>query len=108
MPALSSVAFIVEHGLFVGSAPRPAPQHGHRQDHIAVLAAHIKVAEDIVGDAPDVVRDPVELRLIQRAPFDVECLGVRIPTSGSGGLVMAKGRRRTSTWQALAHSYPSR
>ena len=36
-------------------------QHRHRQDHVAVLAAHVQVAQDVVGDAPDVVRDPVEV-----------------------------------------------
>ena len=36
-------------------------QHGHRQDDVAVLAADVEVAQDIVGDAPDVVRDPVQV-----------------------------------------------
>ena len=34
-------------------------QHGHRQDHVAVLAADVEVPQDIVRDAPDVVGDPV-------------------------------------------------
>ena len=38
-----------------------AAQHGHGQDHVAVLPAHIEVAQDVVGEAPDVVRDPVEV-----------------------------------------------
>ena len=38
-----------------------ATQHGHRQDHVAILAAHIEVAQNIVADAPDVVRDPVQV-----------------------------------------------
>ena len=43
-------------------------QHGHGQDHVAVvavLAAHVEVAQDVVGDAPDVVRDPVEVAVAQ-------------------------------------------
>jgi hypothetical protein len=42
-----------------------ATQHSHRQDHVAVLAAHVKVAQDIVGDAPDEVGDPVQPWLVQ-------------------------------------------
>ena len=38
-----------------------ATQHGHGQDHVAVLAAYVEVAQDIVGDAPNVVRDPVQV-----------------------------------------------
>ena len=38
-------------------------QHGHRQDHVAVLAAHVQVAQDVVGDTPDVVRDPVQITI---------------------------------------------
>ena len=36
-------------------------QHGHRQDHVAVFAAHIKVAQHVVRDAPDIVRNPVQV-----------------------------------------------
>ena len=36
-------------------------QHGHRQDDIAVLAAHVEVAQDVVGDAPDEVGDPADV-----------------------------------------------
>ena len=36
-------------------------QHDHRQDDVAVLAADVEVAEDVVGDPPDVVRDPVQV-----------------------------------------------
>ena len=35
-------------------------QHGHGEDDVAVLAPDVEVAEDVVGDAPDVVRNPVE------------------------------------------------
>ena len=34
-------------------------QNGHRQDHVAVLATDVEIPEDIVGDAPDEVSDPV-------------------------------------------------
>ena len=45
-------------------------QHGHGKDHVAVLAAHVQVAQDVVGDAPDVVRDPVEVAVahVRAAP----------------------------------------
>ena len=52
----------VEHGLLGRLEHRvEPPQHGHRQDHVAVLAAHIEVAEHVVRDAPDEVGDPVQV-----------------------------------------------
>ena len=42
-----------------------AAQHGHRQYDVAVFAAHVEVAQDIVGDAPDVVGDPVQVSVVQ-------------------------------------------
>ena len=61
-------AGIIERGLHVENGllavfqhcVQPA-QHGHRQDHVAILAAHVEVAQHVVGDAPDVVRDPVQV-----------------------------------------------
>jgi hypothetical protein len=29
------------------------PQDEHRQDHVAVLAAHVDIAQAVVGDGPD-------------------------------------------------------
>ena len=62
-----------EHGLLgrLQHGIEPA-QHGHRQDDIAVFAADIDVAEDIVGDVPDEVGDRVELRLIHEKRFLVQ------------------------------------
>ena len=52
----------LEHGLLAVLQHRVQPaQHGHRQDNVAVLAADVEVAEDVVGDAPDIVRDPVQV-----------------------------------------------
>ena len=36
-------------------------QHRHRQDDVPVLAADVEVSEDVVGDPPDVGRDPVQV-----------------------------------------------
>ena len=36
-------------------------QHRHRQDDVPVLAADVEVSEDVVGDPPDIVRDPVQV-----------------------------------------------
>ncbi len=59
----------VEHGLFGRLQHRvQAPQHGHRQDDVPILAADVKVPQDIVGDAPDEVRDPVQLALFHMNP----------------------------------------
>ncbi len=39
-----------------------AANHRHRQDHVAVLAAHEDIAQDVVGDVPDEARDLAVLR----------------------------------------------
>ena len=58
----------VENGLLTVLQHRvQPPQHGHRQDHIAILAAHIEVAQHVVRDAPDVARDPVEVAVAHLA-----------------------------------------
>ena len=41
-------------------------QHRHRQDDVPVLAADVEVSEDVVGDPPDVVRDPVQVVVAHR------------------------------------------
>jgi hypothetical protein len=54
-----------QHGLFGGLQQRiQTAQHDEGQDHVAVLAAHIDVTQPVVGDVPDEVGDPLELRLI--------------------------------------------
>ena len=76
----------VEYGLFCRLEHRiQAAQHGHWQDHIAVLAADIEVAEHVVGNAPDEISDPVELTLFHAAP------GLW------GGLTMATGHEDART-----------
>ncbi len=54
----------LEHRLFgrLEDGVEPA-QDGHRQDDIPVLSTDVQVPEDIVGDAPDEVGDPVQLTL---------------------------------------------
>jgi len=52
----------VQHRLFGRLQHRvQAAQHGHGQNDVTILAAHIEVAQYVVGDAPDEVGDPVEL-----------------------------------------------
>ena len=52
----------VEDGLLGGFEDRvETAEDGHGEDDVAVLAADVDVAEDIVRDAPDVVGDPVEV-----------------------------------------------
>ena len=46
-----------------------AAENGHRQDDVAVFAAHEDVAEGVIGDAPDEVGDPVELSLVHEIIF---------------------------------------
>ena len=58
----------VENGLVAVFQHRVQPaQHGHRQDYVAILAAHIEVPQHIVRDAPDVVRDPVQVAVAHLA-----------------------------------------
>lgn len=40
------------------------PQHGERQNDVAVLAAHVHVAQAVIGDIPDEVGNPLQLALI--------------------------------------------
>jgi len=35
-------------------------QNGHGQDHLAIPATDVAVPQDIVGDAPEAVPDPME------------------------------------------------
>ena len=41
-----------------------ALQHDHRQDHVAVLAAYVEVAQHVVGDSPKEVGDPVDVLVV--------------------------------------------
>ena len=38
----------------------PSP-HRHGEDHVALLAANVDIAEHIVGDAPDVAGNPIQV-----------------------------------------------
>ena len=54
--------FHVQHGLLAVFQHRiQPPQDGHGKDDVTVLATNVKVAEDIVGDAPNVVGNPVKI-----------------------------------------------
>lgn len=72
----------LQHGI------QPA-QHCHRQDHIAVLTAHVEIPKHVVGDAPDEVGDPVELALFHGRPLEpVGCrAGLRMPQVWAGWVV---------------------
>ena len=52
----------VEDGL-LGEVERRVEwsEHGHGEDHVAVPAAHVDIAEAVVRDAPSVVGDPVQV-----------------------------------------------
>ena len=74
MPALSRLSFIESTACFGGFQHRvETAQHHHRQDHIAILAAHIEIAQRVVGDAPDEVRDPVQITTTHFIPFYSPC-----------------------------------
>jgi hypothetical protein len=59
-----------------------AAQYGHGEDHVPVLAADVDVAEHVVGDAPDEVGDPVELRLFHSVPGRPQCRPVSLSYAG--------------------------
>jgi hypothetical protein len=46
--------------VFNAGAVEP-PQHHHRQDYVAIFAAHIEIAQGIVCDPPDEICDPVQV-----------------------------------------------
>ena len=102
MPALSSDGLHVEHGL-LGRLQHgiEAAQHGHRQDDVAVLAADVEVAQHVVGDAPDEVGDPVQLRSFHRCTGS-DCMprGLMSRTrSHRKGLPQGTARRKDgNTW----------
>ena len=54
-----------------------AAQHRERQNHVAILAAHVEIAQHIIGDAPDQRNDP----------------GVVDLTTGHGVLLADRGPR---------------
>jgi hypothetical protein len=61
----------VEHVLLGRLEDRVEPaQHRHRQDDVAVLAAHVEIAEHVVRDSPDEVGDPVKLGWFHFTPGD--------------------------------------
>ena len=39
---------------------QPTKNH-HRQDHVSILAPDVQIAKHIVGDAPDKVRNPIQI-----------------------------------------------
>src|SRR5215471_17468038 len=62
MPASSSLAFMSMNRLFAWLQHRiEPPQNGHRQNDVTVFAAHIKVAQDVIGNAPDEIGDPAQI-----------------------------------------------
>ena len=61
-PQLVQPFLHVQDGLLGGFEHRvKPPQHGHGKDDVAVLAAHVDIAEHVVRDHPDVVRDPAQI-----------------------------------------------
>jgi hypothetical protein len=61
--------FRLQHGV-------EPPQDGHRQDHIPVLAAHVEIAQHIVGDAPDKIRDPAEVTVAHAIPLPSRAMSI--------------------------------
>lgn len=82
----------LQHRLLGGLQHRiQAAQDRHRQDHVAVFAAHIQIPEHVVGDAPDEVGDPGELALFHHSSAVLRVVAVRsgcrkaLPWSGCTG-----------------------
>ena len=69
------------------------PQDGHRQDHVAILAAHVEIAQHIVGDTPDKVRDPIEVAVAHVIPAPDAAVDRRRPAPYS----LLTGRYTTAT-----------
>src|SRR5207249_2663693 len=64
-PRLVELGFPVEHCLLGRFQESIEPtQDGHGKNDIAVFTANIEIAENVISDAPNKIRDPIELRLI--------------------------------------------
>ena len=87
---------IFEHGI-------ETAQHCHRQDHVAVLAAHVKVAQHIVRDAPDVVRDPAEAAVAHR----ISPTNFSLYSSSSATVILLLGIVGPSIWIVRAVFCPT-
>jgi hypothetical protein len=62
MPALSSEVFISITAFFRRLQNRvKAAKHRHRQNNVAIFAAHVEIPQHIVGDAPDKIRYPIKI-----------------------------------------------
>jgi hypothetical protein len=70
-----------------------AADDDHRQDDIAVLAAHVDISQDVVSDAPDEVGDPVQVVVAHAA-----VLG----SSKASEMYLRKMRPRTTCLYAAA------
>jgi hypothetical protein len=86
-PGLVEIVFHRQNGLLGRFEHRiEAAQNRHRQDHVAIFAAHVEIAKGIIGDAPDEVRDPVQVSIVHafdfplayRRLFSVRCLKSRL------------------------------
>ncbi len=63
----------VEHSLLGGFQYRiQSAYDSHRENDIAVFAAHVEVAQHIVGDAPNEIGDPGELAVFHAIPSPIE------------------------------------
>jgi hypothetical protein len=49
--------------------PGAAPKNGHGQDNIAVLAPDVQIAQHVVGNSPNKVRDPIQIAVHDPTPF---------------------------------------
>ena len=85
-----------------------AAQHRHRQDYVAVLAAHIEIPQHIVGDAPNEVRDPVQVAVAHSRTTPSSSWLSRLVVRLFSGIV-ALGTRQRVRPQHSAHGfrYPS-
>ena len=71
-----------------------APEDGHGEDDVAVLAPHVDVAEQVIGYSPDEVGYLAELGVLQglfswiASPTGCSLVGWSVPARGTAALVV--------------------
>ena len=98
----------VEHRLLGVLQHRVEPaQHGHREDDVTVLAADVQIAQDVVGNAPDVARDPVQVGVARRHRVRAVSCGAERQSPAVLPIVHGTRLGIDSGWPAPLHESPA-
>jgi len=69
----TSVQVLMQLCLLAGLQHHIEPvNRGHRKNDVAVLAAHVQIAQYVIGDAPNEICDPGQLAVFHAKPFSTK------------------------------------